>query len=48
MPGYRDLERLEVPVVTLEASRALTTDQARSLSRGRPGWGLDPDAPATE
>jgi hypothetical protein len=48
IPGWRDLERLQVPAVTLEASTALTTDQARGLSRGRPGWGLDPDAPATE
>ena len=48
MPGWRGLERLQVPVVTLEASTALTADQARSLSSGRPGWMLDPGAPATE
>jgi len=48
MPDWRDLERLQVPMVTLEASTALTADQARSLSSGRPGWMLDPGAPATE
>ncbi|GMA89946.1 hypothetical protein GCM10025869_04750 [Homoserinibacter gongjuensis] len=48
MPDWRDLERLQVPMVTLEASTALNADQARSLSSGRPGWVLDPGAPATE
>ena len=28
--------------------QAVTADQARSLSSGRPGWMLDPGAPATE